>query len=106
MKIDDKVVFDHSDIPRVAVAQRSIELAPGAHKIVVEVLSAPQFGTGVTRLGIAKEGTFVHPAALDLAKHADAVVIAVANQPKILNRNLATRSALTSPTPVSVPEPT
>jgi beta-glucosidase len=77
LKIDDKPVIDHSDLPRYAVSQATLNLSEGAHKVVVEELSSPQFGSGVTRVGIAKEGTFVHPAALELAKRADVVVIAV-----------------------------
>ena len=77
LKIDDKPVIDHSDLPRYAVSQATIDLAEGPHKVVVESLSAPQFGSGVTRVGIAKSGTLVHAAALELAKRADAVVIAV-----------------------------
>lgn len=77
LKIDDAVVIDHSDIPKFAVAQRSIDLTLGAHKVVIESLSGPQFGEAVVRLGIAKEGTLVHPAAIELAKQADVVVIAV-----------------------------
>jgi beta-glucosidase len=77
MKVDDKVVVDHSDLPRFAVSQKVIELHSGAHKVAVEEISGPQFGAGVTRVGIAREGTLVRPAALELAKRADAVIIAV-----------------------------
>ena len=77
LTVDGKLVIDHADVPKVAVAQRTVELTPGAHKVVVEVLSGPQFGAGVVRVGIAKEGSLVHPAALELAKHADAVILAV-----------------------------
>ncbi len=76
LKIDDKAVIDHSDLPRYAVSQTVLDLPAGPHKVVVEELSAPQFGSGVNRVGIALEGTLVHPAALELAKHADVVVIA------------------------------
>ena len=77
LKVDDKPVIDHSDLPRYAVSQITIALTEGPHKVVVEELSSPQFGGSVTRVGIVKEGTFVHPAALELAKRADAVVVAV-----------------------------
>ena len=77
LTVDGATVIDNSDIPRVGVAQKSVDLTPGAHEVVIEELSGPQFGEGVTRLGIAKEGTLVHPAALELAKRADVVVIAV-----------------------------
>jgi beta-glucosidase len=77
LKIDSQPVIDHSDLPRYAVSQITLDLTEGLHKVVVEELSAPQFGSGVTRVGIAKSGTLVHPAALDLARRADAVIIAV-----------------------------
>jgi len=77
LTIDGASVIDHSDLPRFAVAQKIVDLTPGAHKVVLEELSGPQFGEGVVRLGIAKEDSLVHPAALELAKRADAVVIAV-----------------------------
>lgn len=77
LSIDGKVVIDHAEIPKFAVAQRSIELSPGPHKVVVEEISGPQFGAGVLRVGILKQGTLVHPAALELAKRADVVVLAV-----------------------------
>jgi beta-glucosidase len=77
LTIDGALIIDHSDLPRFAVAQTTIDLTPGAHKVVIEELSGPQFGAGVIRLGIAKQGAFVHPEALELAKRADAVIIAV-----------------------------
>jgi beta-glucosidase len=77
LKVDDKPVIDHSDLPPYAVSQTTIDLTPGAHKVVIEELSAPQFGGNVEHVGIVKEGSFVHPLALELAKNADAVVVAV-----------------------------
>ncbi len=81
--VDDKPVIDHSDIPRFALTQVSLALTPGAHKVVVEELSGPQFGAGVLRLGIAKKGTLVTDSAIALAKRADVVVIAVGYDPNI-----------------------
>jgi beta-glucosidase len=77
LKVDNKAVVDHSDLPRYAVSQTVVDLAKGPHKVVVEELSSPQFGGSVVRVGIVKEGAFVHPAALELAKRADAVIVAV-----------------------------
>jgi beta-glucosidase len=77
LTIDDKAVIDHSEIPKLAVAQASLPLTPGPHKVVLEVLGAPQFGEPVIKLGIVQEGSFVNQSAIDLAKQADAVVLAV-----------------------------
>ena len=77
LKVDDKPVIDHSDLPRYAVSQATIDFTAGAHKVVVEELSSPQFGGNVEHVGIVKEGSFVHPLALELAKRADAVIVAV-----------------------------
>ncbi len=81
--VDDKTVIDHAEIPRFALTQITLNLTSGPHKVVVEELSGPQFGSGVLRLGIAKKGTLVTPAAIALAKRADAVVIAVGYDPNI-----------------------
>ena len=75
--VDDKTVIDHAEIPRFALTQIALPLTPGAHKVVVEELSGPQFGSGVLRLGIAKKDTLVTPDALALARRADVVVVAV-----------------------------
>ncbi len=77
LAIDGKTVIDHAEIPKSAVAQRVLTLTPGPHKVVMEVLSAPQFGEGSLKIGIAQEGTLVNQSAIDMAKSADAVVIAV-----------------------------
>ena len=81
--VDDKTVIDHADIPRFALTQITLNLTPGAHKVVVEELSGPQFGAGVLRLGIAKKGTLVTDSAIALAKRADVVVVAVGYDPNI-----------------------
>jgi beta-glucosidase len=43
----------------------------------LEVLGAPQFGEGALKIGIAQEGTLVNQSAIDMAKKADAVIVAV-----------------------------
>ncbi len=83
VRVDDKTVIDHSDIPRFALTQIKLDLAAGSHKVVLEELTGPQFGASVLRLGIAKEGTLVNQSAIELAKRADAVVIAVGYDPEI-----------------------
>jgi len=77
LAVDGKTVIDHAEIPKSAVAQRVLALTPGPHKVVMEVLSAPQFGEGSLKIGIAQEGTLVNQSAIDMAKSADAVIIAV-----------------------------
>jgi beta-glucosidase len=77
LKIDDATVIDHSEIPKFALAQRVLPLTPGPHKVVMEVLGAPQFGEAQIKIGIVQEGTLVSQSAIDLAKKADAVVVAV-----------------------------
>lgn len=77
LTIDGASVIDHAEIASAAVAQTLIDLKPGAHKVVLDDLGVPPFGNNTTRLGIAKEDTLVHPAAIELARHADAVVLSV-----------------------------
>jgi beta-glucosidase len=52
-------------------------LSPGPHKVVLEVLSRPQFGEGGVKIGFVQEGTFVSQSAIDIARLADAVVLCV-----------------------------
>jgi len=75
--IDDNVVIDHVEIPKSALAQRVVPLTPGPHKVVLEVLESAPFTGEAVKIGIVQEGTFVSPSALEMAKKADAVVIAV-----------------------------
>jgi beta-glucosidase len=77
LTIDDKAVIDHAEIPKFALAQRIVPLTPGPHKVVLEVLGSPQFGGAQIKMGIAQEGTLVNPSAIEMAKKADAVIVAV-----------------------------
>jgi len=77
LTIDDQTVIDHVEIPKFALAQATTQLTPGPHKVVLEVLSPPQFGEAQIKIGIAQEGTLVNQSALDLAKKADVVIVAV-----------------------------
>ena len=77
LTIDGRTVIDHAEIPKSALAQTVAALLPGPHKVVLETLSAPQFGAERIKIGIAQEGTFVNQSAIDLAKKADAVILAV-----------------------------
>ncbi len=75
--IDGKTLIDHAEIPRSAVAQAVLQFAPGPHKVVLETLGAPQFGGERIKIGIARQGSLVNQSAIDLAKKADAVILAV-----------------------------
>jgi len=77
LTIDGQTLIDHAEIPKFALAQRVLPLTPGPHKVVLEILGAPQFGEGALKIGIAQEGTLVNQSAIDLAKKADAVIVAV-----------------------------
>jgi beta-glucosidase len=77
LTIDGVSVIDHADHARAAVSQSLIDLKPGAHKVVLDDWGVPPFGNGTLRLGIAKDDSLVHPAAIELARHADAVVVSV-----------------------------
>ncbi len=76
LKIDDQMVIDHAEIPKSAVAQTVLPLFPGPHKVVVEMLGAAPFTGTALKVGIALEGTLVNQSAIDLAKKADAVIVA------------------------------
>ena len=77
LTIDDKAVIDNAEVPKSALAQTKVPLTPGAHKVVLEIMSGPQFGSAQVKIGIAQEGTLVSQSAIDLAKKADAVIVAV-----------------------------
>jgi beta-glucosidase len=75
--VDGKTLLDHTEIIAPMVEQTRTMLNAGVHKVVLEDLGIPKFNNGITRLGIVKTDTVVHPAALELAKRADAVVLSV-----------------------------
>jgi beta-glucosidase len=75
--VDGKTLIDHAEIPKYALAQRTLELTPGPHKVELQVLSAPQFGEGSTKIGVVAQDALVNQSAIDMAKKADAVIVAV-----------------------------
>jgi beta-glucosidase len=75
--IDGQTVIDHVEIPKSAVAQTELQLAAGVHKVVLEILSPPQFGEGAVKIGITPPEALVNQSAIDMAKLADAVIVAV-----------------------------
>jgi beta-glucosidase len=83
LKIDEKVVIDHGEIPKSALAQTVVALTPGSHKVVIEMGQAAPFVGNALKIGIAREGTLVNQSAIDLAKKADAAIVAVGFDPDI-----------------------
>ena len=83
LMIDGKMAIDHAEIPKSAVAQVSVPFTAGPHKVVLETLGSPQFGGERIKIGVAQEGTLVDQAAIDLAKRADAVIVAVGFNPEV-----------------------
>ena len=77
LTIDGHAAIDHAEIPKSALAQRVVPLTPGPHKVVLDVLGGEQFTGEAIKIGIAQEGTLVNQSAIDLAKKADAVIVAV-----------------------------
>ncbi len=75
--VDGKTLIDHAEINAPMVEQVRTQLDAGVHKVVLEDLGVPKFGNAITRLGIVKADAVVHPAALELAKRADVVVLSV-----------------------------
>jgi beta-glucosidase len=75
--IDGKPWLDHTEIVAPMVSQTRMNLSAGVHKVVLEDLGVPTFNNDIMRLGIVKADAVVHPAALELAKRADVVVLSV-----------------------------
>jgi beta-glucosidase len=75
--VDDKVVIDSSVIPKYILSQVTLDLTAGPHKVVLEQLSQQLGSVSGVRVGIAALKTIVDPAALAIARKADAVVLAV-----------------------------
>jgi beta-glucosidase len=74
--IDDRPVFDNWDLAKAYQEHRTLELASGPHKIVVEDVQRTPFG-GRLRLAIANQKTLVSDTAKELAAKADSVIVAV-----------------------------
>jgi beta-glucosidase len=75
--VDDAVVFDSSVVPKAILNQATITLTKGPHKVVMEQLSTQFASVSGMRVGLAPLDTIVEPDALEIASHADAVVLAV-----------------------------
>jgi beta-glucosidase len=75
--VDDAVVFDSSVVPKAILNQAVLTLAQGPHKVVMEQLSTQFASVSGMRVGLAPLDGIVEPDALEIASHADAVVLAV-----------------------------
>ncbi|WP_158941739.1 glycoside hydrolase family 3 C-terminal domain-containing protein [Granulicella sp. S190] len=75
--VDDAIVFDSSVVPKYILNQTTLDLTPTAHKVVLEQLSQQIGSVSGMRLGIAPLSSIVEPDALEMASHADAVILAV-----------------------------
>ncbi len=73
--VDDKLIFDNWKIVRAFQPTVTLDLSAGKHKIVVEEWQKSPIG-GRVALAITPEKSIVSPGVLELAKKADAVVIA------------------------------
>jgi len=76
--VDDRKVIDSWDAANAELAQASLPLTPGAHKIVLEYRAQDGgFGSPFARVGIAASGAWVDSAAVQLAARADAAILTV-----------------------------
>ena len=82
MYLDGKLLFDNWSNQKFILAQASIQLDAKPHKIVVEHHTDEGFGLPFIRMGIVAQGSWVDPAAEELASKADAVVLAVGFNPQ------------------------
>src|SRR6202453_5007784 len=75
--VDDATVFDSSVVPKAILSQTTLELSKGPHKVVLEQLATQFASVSGLRVGIVPLRTIVEDDALEMASHADAVVLAV-----------------------------
>ena len=77
LAVDDATVFDSTVVPKAILNQTTLELSKGPHKVVMEQLATQFASVSGLRVGIAPLSTIVEDDALEMASHADAVVLAV-----------------------------
>jgi beta-glucosidase len=75
--VDDQVVFDSSVVPKYILNQMTMQLTRAPHKVVLEQLSQQIGSVSGLRVGIAPISSMVDPAALEIAKKSDVVVLCV-----------------------------
>jgi beta-glucosidase len=81
MYLDDKLLFDSWNNQKFIIAQTSMNLSAGPHKIVVEHHNGVNRRPPLVRLGIVPQHEWVDPVAEDLAANADVAVLAVGFSP-------------------------
>src|SRR6266567_649762 len=74
--------FDNWTNQKFVLAQASVPLDAKPHKMVFEHHTGEGFGPPFIRMGIVPEGSWVDPAAEELAAKADAVLVAVGFNPQ------------------------
>lgn len=79
---DDQLILDNWDNEKFIIAQKQLTLDAKPHKIVFEHHTGAGFGPPFVRLGIVPEGSWVDPAAEQMAANADAVVLTVGFTPQ------------------------
>ena len=82
MYLDGKLLFDNWSNQKFILAQASVPLDAKPHKIILEHHTGEGFGLPFIRMGIVFKGSWVDPAAEELAAKADAVVVAVGFNPQ------------------------
>ena len=75
--VDDAVVFDSSVVPKAILNQATITLTKGPHKVVMEQLATQFASVSGLRVGVVPLNHVVEADALEIASHADAVILAV-----------------------------
>ena len=75
--IDGKKVRDTWEIPIASIEELSLPLDAKSHKIVLEYKAQGGISQPLIRVGIVKKGEWVEQNALELAKKADVVIVAV-----------------------------
>jgi beta-glucosidase len=75
--VDDKVVFDSSIVPKYILNQTTLELSKAPHKVELQQLSQQLASVSGMRVGIAPLSTIVDQDAVEMAAHADAVILSV-----------------------------
>jgi beta-glucosidase len=80
--LDDELVLDNWTEARSLVGYATLSLSAGPHRVIIEHRGRPGFLGARFRLGIARQDSYVSPAAEKLAASADAVVIAVGFNPE------------------------
>lgn len=82
LTVDGKLLADRWKLSPAIVEPIAVPLSAGAHKVIFENHSVVSFGSPFVRLGIVRQGDWVDSSAVEIARHADAVVLAVGFDPQ------------------------